>query len=352
MAKGLIGLDIGSSSIKVINLKKSKKGYELVNFGIAPLPPHTIVDRALMNSGAVVDAIRRLVGSQMIKTKECAISISGHSVIIKKISLPQMTKAELENSIQWEAEQYIPFDINDVNVDVQILNPTGSEQGQMDVLLVAGKKDMIYDYAAVVSEAGLTPVVVDVDAFAVENAFEMNYTLPPGETIALVNIGAAVTNIVVVADRMTTFTRDVTIGGNQFTEEIQKQLNLSYEEAEDLKLGGEPGVDADSVIPQEVERVIQEVSESLASEIRRSLEFFSATNQDSIISRLYLCGGTAKITTLHKILESRTGVSVEMFDPFRNIRINEKIFDVGFIRSVAPMAAVAVGLGLRRFDDK
>ena len=351
MARGLIGLDIGSSSIKVISLKKSKKGYELVNFGIAPLPPQTIVDRALMNSGAVVDGIRRLIQSQMIKVKDCAISISGHSVIIKKISLPQMTKSELENSIQWEAEQYIPFDINDVNVDIQILNPTGSEQGQMDVLLVAGKKDMIYDYAAVVSEAGLNPICVDVDAFAVQNALEINYGLPSDETIALVNIGGSVTNIVVVADRLTTFTRDITIGGIQFTEEVQKQLSLSYEEAEDLKLGGEPGVDADSVIPQEVERVIQEVGESLASEVRRSLEFFSATNQDSEISKLYLCGGTSKISSLHKILQSRVGIPVELMDPFRNIAINDKIFDVGFIRNVAPMASVAVGLGLRRFDD-
>ncbi len=351
MAKGLIGLDIGSSSIKVINLKKSKKGYELVNFGIAPLPPQTIVDRALMNSGAVVDAIRRLISSQAIKTKECALSIAGHSVIIKKISLPQMTKAELENSIQWEAEQYIPFDINDVNVDVQILNPQGSEQGQMDVLLVAGKKDMIYDYAAVVSEAGLTPAIVDVDAFAVENAFEASHSLPPDETIALVNIGASVTNIVVIAGGMTTFTRDITIGGNQFTEEIQKQLNLSYEEAEDLKIGGEQGVDADSVIPQEVERVIQEVADNLTSEIKRSLEFFSATNQENDISKLYICGGTSKISSLQKVLESRAGISVEVFDPFKNISINDKIFDTAFIRSVAPMAAVAVGLGLRRFDD-
>ena len=351
MAKGLIGLDIGSSSIKVISLKKSKGGYELVNFGIAPLPPQTIVDRALMNSGAVVDAIQRLISTQMIKTKDCAISISGHSVIIKKISLPQMTKSELENSIQWEAEQYIPFDINDVNVDVQILNPTGSEQGQMDVLLVAGKKDLIYDYQAVVSEAGLNPVIMDVDAFAVENAYEINYTLPSDETLALINVGSSVTNIVVIANRLTTFTRDITFGGNQFTEEIQKQLNLSYEEAEDLKLGGEPGVDADSVIPQEVERVIQEISENLASEIRRSLEFFSATNQDNEISKLFVCGGTAKISTMHKILESRTGIKVETLDPFKEIRINDKIFDVGFIRNVAPMAAVAVGLGLRRFDD-
>ncbi len=351
MGRGLIGLDIGSNSIKVVSLKKNKRGYELTNFGLAPLPQQTIVDRSLMNSGAVVDAVRRLMDSAVIKTKDCAISISGHSVIIKKISLPQMTKTELDNSIQWEAEQYIPFDINDVNVAVEILNQEGSEQGQMDVLLVAGKKDMIYDYTAVVSEAGLNPLVVDVDAFSVVNAFEVNYPIPADETIALINIGASVTNIVVIANKMTTFTRDITMGGNQFTEEIQKQLNLSYVEAEDLKLGGEPGVDSDSVIPQEVERVIREVCETLSSEIRRSLEFFSATNQEGEISKLFLCGGTSKISSLPKILEGRTGLPVEVFDPFRNIRINERIFDINFIRHEAPKAAVAVGLALRSFDE-
>ncbi len=351
MAKTLIGLDIGSSSVKVINLRKTKRGYELLNFGIAPLPPQTIVDSSLMNSGAVVEAIRRLVQSQGIKTKECALSVSGHSVIIKKISLPQMTKAELENSIQWEAEQYIPFDINDVNVDVQILNPTSTEQGQMDVLLVAAKKDLIYDFTAVASEAGLKSTIVDVDAFSVANAFEANYPIPPDQTIALVNVGASVTNIVVIANRVTAFTRDITIGGNQFTEEIQKQLGLSYEEAEDLKLGGDAGLDADSVIPQEVESVIQEVADSLSSEIRRSLEFYQATNQEGDIDKLYLCGGTSKLSTLRSILESRVSIPVELMDPFRNIKINPKIFDVEFIRNVAPMAAVAVGLGLRRFED-
>ncbi len=351
MARNLIGLDIGSSSLKVISLKKSKRGYELTNFGIAPLPPQTIVDRALMNSGAVVDAIRRLIDTQVIRSKEAAISISGHSVIIKKISLPQMSQAELDNQIQWEAEQYIPFDINDVNVDVQILNPQGEEQGQMDVLLVAGKKDMIYDYTTVVSEAGLDPVVVDVDAFSVVNAFEASYGLPEEDTLALVNIGASVTNIVVVQNGLVSFTRDITMGGNQFTEEIQKQLVVSYEEAEDMKLGGDPNAEADSVIPQEVERIIQEVCETLASEIRRSLEFFSATNQESEISKVYLCGGTSKISSLPAILQDQLEVEVDSFDPFKNIRINEKIFDTNFIRNVAPMAAVAVGLGLRRFDD-
>ncbi len=351
MAKTIIGLDIGSSSVKVINLRKTKRGYELLNFGIAPLPPQTIVDSSLMNSGAVVEAIRRLIQSQGIKTKECALSVSGHSVIIKKITLPQMTKAELENSIQWEAEQYIPFDINDVNVDVQILNPTSSEQGQMDVLLVAAKKDLIYDFTAVASEAGLKATIVDVDAFAVSNAFEANYQISQDETIALVNVGSNVTNIVVIANRTNAFTRDITIGGNQFTEEIQKQLGLSYEEAEDLKLGGDAGVDADSVIPQEVESVIQEVADSLSSEIRRSLEFYQATNQEGEINKLYLCGGTSKLSTLRTILESRVSIPVEIMDPFRNVKINPKIFDVDFIRNVAPMATVAVGLGLRRFED-
>ena len=221
----------------------------------------------------------------------------------------------------------------------------------MDVLLVAGKKDMIYDYTTVVSEAGLEPVVVDVDAFSVVNAFEASYGLPAEETIALVNIGASVTNIVVVQNGLVSFTRDITMGGNQFTEEIQKQLVVSYEEAEDMKLGGDPNSEADSVIPQEVERIIQEVCETLASEIRRSLEFFSATNQDSEISKVYLCGGTSKISSLPGILQDQLEVEVDSFDPFKNIRINEKIFDTNFIRNVAPMAAVAVGLGLRRFDD-
>ena len=352
MARGLVGLDIGSSSIKVVSLKKTKKGYELTNFGIAPLPQQTIVDRTLMNSGAVVDAIRRLMDSAVIsKAKEAAISISGHSVIIKKISLPQMTKTELENSIQWEAEQYIPFDINDVHVDAQILNPTSTEQGQMDVLLVAAKKGMIFDYNAVVSEAGLTPIVVDVDAFAVFNAFEANYQVPATETIAIINVGASITNIIVVTNKMCTFTRDIMMGGNQFTEELQKQLNLSYVEAEDLKLGGDAGVESDSVIPQEVERVIQESCETLAGEIRRSLEFFGATNQEGDITKLFLCGGTSKVSSLAKILEGRTGLSVELFDPFRNIKVNDRVFDIGFIRNEAPKAAVAVRLALRRFDE-
>src|SRR5207248_6781551 len=188
------GPDSGSSSIKRVQLKEAKRGYILEACGVAALPPEAIVDGALMNSTAIVEAIRQLVGQYKLKNREAAIGVSGHSVIIKQISQPKMTQEELEESIQWEAEQYIPFDVKDVNIDVQILTPPDVDTGtgQMDVLLVAAKKDMINDYTSVVSEAGLLPVVVDVDAFAVQNSFEVNYELPRAETIVLVNAGASV----------------------------------------------------------------------------------------------------------------------------------------------------------------
>ncbi|HUU02064.1 MAG TPA: type IV pilus assembly protein PilM [Myxococcota bacterium] len=351
-ARNVVGLDIGSSSIKLVQLKETKRGYQLLNFGTTQLPPEAIIDGALMNSTVIVSTIRDLIQTQRIRSKEVGIAISGHSVIIKKITLPAMTEEELEESIQWEAEQYIPFDINDVNIDVQVLTPEPSEQGQMDVLLVAAKKDMINDYLAVVQEAGLVPVIVDVAAFCAENAFEVNYDLPAADTIVLVNIGASVININVLAGGITAFTRDISMGGNQFTEEIQKQLNVSHDEAEALKLGGGSSSDADSVVPQEVERVIAAVSENLAGEIQRSLDFYAATAADSQISRIYLSGGTCKLPSLYKVIESKVGVPVEIMNPFRNIEFDPKRFDPEYIRDVGPAAAVAVGLAIRSPDDK
>ncbi len=358
MAKGklALGLDIGSTSVKMILLKEQRKrgevGYALQSFGMKPLPPEAIVDGALMNSTAIVQALQELMGELKVKGKEVAIGVSGHSVIIKKIQMPRMTQEELEESIQWEAEQYIPFDVKDVNIDTQILDGGGNDAtGQMDVLLVAAKKDMINDYTTVVSEAGLAPVVVDVDAFAVQNMFSVNYDLPANETVVLINAGASVVNINIIANGVTVFTRDVTIGGNQFTEEIQKQLNVSYEEAEALKIGGNRA-DADAVVPQEVERVLASVAEQVAGEIQRSLDFYAGTAADANFSKVFLSGGTAKIPALFKTIESRVGVPVEILNPFRKIDVDNRKFDPAFIMDVAPMAAVAVGLALRKPGDK
>jgi type IV pilus assembly protein PilM len=349
-SKLAVGLDIGSSSVKLVQLKEKRGGYGLVAFAAAPLPPEAIVDGALMNSAAVVQAIQELVAQQKVKTREVAIGVRGHSVIIKKISLPRMTQEELDESIQWEAEQYIPFDVKDVNIDTQILTPEADAAGQMDVLLVAAKKDMINDYTSVCAEAGLTATVVDVDAFAVQNAFEANYEASLSDTVVLVNVGAAVSNINVISRGVTTFTRDITMGGNAFTEEIQKQLNISYDEAEALKVGGQGETDA--VVPQEVERVIQAVADQMGGEIQRSLDFYASTAADGRITKAYLSGGTARIPALYKVLEARAGVPVEILNPFKNVEIDNKRFDPAFIVAAAPSAAVGVGLALRRPGDK
>jgi len=349
-SKLTVGLDIGSSSVKLVQLKEKRGGFALEAFGSAPLPPEAIVDGALMNSAAIVAAIQEVVAQQKLKAREVAIGVRGHSVIIKKIAMPRMSQEELDESIQWEAEQYIPFDVKDVNIDTQILTPEGDAAGQMDVLLVAAKKDMINDYTAVCAEAGLNATVVDVDAFAVQNAYEANYDLGSGETVVLINVGAAVTNINVISRGITTFTRDVTMGGNAFTEEIQKQLNISYDEAEALKVGGQGETDA--VVPQEVERVIQGVADQMGGEIQRSLDFYAATAADARIGRVYLSGGTARIPALFKVIEARAGVPVEILNPLKNIEIDNRKFDPAVLLAAAPAAAVAVGLALRRPGDK
>lgn len=358
MAKGklALGLDIGSSSVKLVQLKELRRrgqvGYALQSFGMKPLPPEAIVDGAMMNSTAIVQAIQELVSELRLRHREVAIGVSGHSVIIKKISMPRMTAEELDEAIQWEAEQHIPFDIKDVNLDTQILRPEVSDAtGQMDVLLVAAKRDMINDYSAVVAEAGLTPVVVDVDAFAAQNCFDVNYDVPTTETLVLINAGAAVVNINILSQGTTAFTRDVTIGGNQFTEEIQKQLSVSYEEAEALKVGGGRG-DADAVVPQEVEKVLSEVAEQVAGEIQRSLDFYAGTAADANYTKVFLSGGTAKVPALFKTIESRVGVPVEILNSFRRIEVDDRRFDPSFITEIAPQAAVAVGLALRKMGDK
>ncbi|HET8724810.1 MAG TPA: type IV pilus assembly protein PilM [Anaeromyxobacteraceae bacterium] len=345
-----LGLDIGSSSVKLVHLREGRHGHALLAWGEAPLPPEAIVDNQLMNSTAIVEAIRELVAQQKVRTKEVSIGVRGHSVIIKRISMPFMSQEDLDESIQWEAEQYIPFDVKDVNIDTQILSPQADAAGQMDVLLVAAKKDMINDFTSVCSEAGLTATVVDVDAFAVQNAFEANYPQAPNQPVVLINVGAAVTNINVVNNGLATFTRDITVGGNAFTEEIQKQLNISAEEAEALKVGGQGETDA--VVPQEVERVIQGVADQMGGEIQRSLDFHAATAPDIHPTRVYLSGGTARIPALFKVIEQRAGVPVEILNPFKNIEVDNRKFDPAAIMNAAPAAAVAVGLALRRPGDK
>ncbi len=346
--KQLVGLDIGSHSVKIVELRRRKASYELQNFGIAQLPPEAIVDGVIMDSAVVVETIRHLLANLKIKNRNVATSVSGHSLIIKKIQVPLMSEAELGEQIQWEAEQYIPFEIDDVNVDFQILGALPDEEGQMEVLLVAVKKDIINDYAAVISEAGLTPQVVDVDAFALENAFEIAYPEYLDKTVVLLDVGAGIMNINVLKNGVSTFTRDVTMGGSNFTEELQKELGIGYEEAEVLKLGGH----SDRAKPEEVLEVLRTASENLVLEVQRSLDFFSATSAEEEIQRVFLAGGTSRIPGLAMAIEERVGVPVEVMNPFRGIHAAPKLFDPSYLEASGPVAAVAAGLALRRTDER
>jgi type IV pilus assembly protein PilM len=347
--KPVVGLDIGSSSVKVVELRRSGHSYKVVGFGAEPIPGDTIVDGAIIDAAAVAGALDRLFLAARIKTKDVAASLSGNSVIVKKITLPVMTEAELSESIQWEAEQYIPFDIQDVNLDYQILStPTGGAKGNMEVLLVAAKKDKIADYTDVIRQAGRTPVVVDVDGFAVQNVYEANYDVEPGDVVALMNAGASGVNMNIVSGGQSLFTRDISMGGNAFTEAIQKELGLSFERAERAKKGeAVDGVDAADIGP-----ILHTVTENLLLEIQKTLDFFKATAGSDRIDRVLVSGGTSRVDGFLERLGERFGTPVELLDPFRRIEIDTSRFGIERLDEVASTSAVAVGLALRRAGDR
>jgi type IV pilus assembly protein PilM len=346
--KDVIGIDIGSSSVKLVELSRGKDIYKLQSIGMSPLPPEAIVDGALMDSVTIIDAIRALISSTKTKRKDVVTSVSGHSVIVKKITLPFMTVSELEESIQWEAERYIPFDINDVNIDFQIYGSSPENPELMDVILVAAKKDIINDYVSVIMESGLNPVIIDIDSFALENMLAMNYDIDKDETVAVANVGASITNINILKNNVSGFTRDIFKGGNQVTEEIQRQLHIDYEEAERIKVGTK----GDAAAQPAVQNVLKAASESLAAEIGNSLDFFQSTTTYEKISKLYLGGGGSKIKGFDIILQQQIGIAVEVVNPFKRVEFSGKSFDLEHLREIGPMMAVGVGLASRRVGDK
>jgi type IV pilus assembly protein PilM len=349
-SKAVVGLDIGSSAVKAVELKPSGKGYKVVALASEPVPPDSIVDGAIIDGAAVVDAIRRLFENKAFKTKEVAASLSGNAVIVKKISLPVMTEAELGESIYWEAEQYIPFDIQDVNLDYQILDPgTGPDsKGTMDVLLVAAKKEKIADYTGVIAQAGRVPVVVDVDAFALQNAFEINYGFDPQAVTVLLNAGASAININILSGDQSVFTRDISVGGNAYTEAVQKELNLPFESAEQLKRG-EP---VEGLTFEEARPVLHAMTENVLLEIQKTFDFFKASATTDRIDRVLLSGGASRVDGFQKALEERFSTVIEPFNPFQKVTFDAARLGIADPESVIPSTAVAVGLALRRAGDR
>src|ERR1700726_2228258 len=343
-SRQLVGLDIGSSSIKAGELKSTKAGYELVSFGMEPLAQDTVVDGAIMDAPQVANAISKIFDTQKIKTKNVGSSVSGHSVIVKRVPLPLMTEEELFDRIPSEASQHIPFDIADVNLSYQLLE---SMDSQMDVLLVAVKKDKILNHTNVLAQAGKTPVVVDIDAFGLQNCFEVNYDPDAGQTVALLNIGASVMNINIVRGGIPLFTRDVSVGGNQYTDALQKELDLSYEDAERLK----KGENIAGVAEEHRGTILRSVTDILVLEIQKTFDFFRATATGESIQKIVVAGGSSRVPGLMDVLREEFAVPVEEMYPFRKIVINPARHNEEQIRELAPRLAIAVGLALRSFDE-
>jgi type IV pilus assembly protein PilM len=356
----LVGLDIGSHAIKLVEIEDSKKGKILKNFGIIGLPQDAIVEGAIKEMEVVSSAIKTLYKNLKIKNKNVVTSISGYSVIVKKISIQKRVEAELDASIQDEAEQYIPFDINDVNLDYEILTPSGengvenkgegdkADRGLMDVMLVAAKKDIVEDYVSLLHLTGLTPAILDVDAFALQNAFELSAENISG-CYALVNVGAEELGINAIKNGVSIFTRDSSYGGYQINEAIMSEFEVSYEEAEKIKLGG---TKIDHKDKGALEEIFTSAISGWVNEIKRALDFLATTYTDESIEKIVISGGSCRFPGFQKYLQMETEIPVIELNPFGNLQVNDKMFDPKYLTYMAPQAAIAVGLALRSIGDK
>ncbi len=341
--KSLVGLDIGSSSVKAVELQGKVGNLSLASLGYEALQPDSVVDGQIMELNDVSSVVAGMFGTHQIKSNRVAAGVSGNSVIVKNIIVPQMSREELEESIDWHAEEHIPFDIADVSLDFQIV---GSEQDSLHVLMAACKRDFVASLKQVIQLAGKQPTIIDVDAFALQNCYEVNYEPSTDETVALLNIGASTMNINILCGIRSVFTRDVSVGGNQYTAILQKELGLTYEQAEAVKRGGAMPTDAEAF---DTASVLEVVSDLLALEIQKTFDFYRATAEENsaMVQKILISGGGAKLKGLPHYLEVRFEIPVEAFDPFRRIKIDAKRFDADYMREIVPEMAVAVGLALR-----
>jgi type IV pilus assembly protein PilM len=346
-SKSIVGLDVGSSSIKAVELKKKGGQIEVAHLGLEPLPSDIVVDSMIVDSGTVSSAISKLFLDNQIKTKAVATAVSGHSVIVKKISLPSMSDQELAETIEKEAAQHIPFDLADVSLDYQILSDEEVGSPQMDVLLVAVKKDKILNYTNVLSMSGRTPAIVDIDALALQNCYEYNYQPAPTQVVALLNLGASVMNINIVKGTTPLFPRDVSVGGHQYTDSLQKELDLSFDDAESLKLGNKVGtVSEDAKQP-----ILQQVTEIIVLEIQKTFDFFRASAAGEHIEKIYLAGGSSKVPGLVEALRQEFSMPVELLNPFQRVTPPVEGHGAELVEQNPGQMAVAVGLALRSFDS-
>lgn len=338
----IFGLDIGSSAIKVVQVKEAEGSHSLTALGVASLPLEAISDGAIKEPVIVSDAIKEAVAKTGLTGTDAAISICGRELIIKKIQMPEVPPKELHDAVLLEAEHHIPFGVDEVYIDYHVV---GTSEGNLDLILVAVKKSKVQEYVTVVEDAGFNPLIVDVDSFALGNQFELNIPEEGEEAVALIDIGAAVMKTNVVRAGATIFARDIPFGGNQYTQAIAQRLSISFDEAEAAKLGKNPGIEWDSLVP-----AVEEVSHELSLEVQRTFDYFASTAESERIGKIILAGGCAQVAGLSEYLSSNWGIPVELARPFERIAVDDALADA--VASSGPALAVAVGLGLRRLGDK
>ncbi len=343
----VVGLDIGSRSIKVAEVKETKKGWTLKKFGTIDIDPGAIEEGVIKDPQAVAEAIRQVFQNYNIKQKNVAISIGGYSVIVKNITVQNMPEEQLYESINFEAEQYIPFDINDVNLDFQILGETENNPNQMNVLLVAAKKEMVNEYINLIDAADLNLCIIDIDAFALQNIFEFNYGVLE-ENIALIDVGASKTSVNILKNNISVFLRDVSLGCNQIYQRISSVAGCTMTEAEKIMLSEKP----EKLSSEELREIVSSSISDWCDEIRRALDFFYSTNPDDRITRIFLSGGASHIKDFRELLAMQSSAEVNMINPFEALTVSSDQFDDVYLKQIAPQAAISLGLATRRVDDK
>lgn len=345
-----VSVDIGSSLIKVFEIDHSQDIPRIVHFGINRLLPEAIVEDEIMDRSLVVDGITECIEQAGITGKEVVTAVSGRAVIVKKIVMDKMSREDAREAIFWEAEQHVPFDIDDVCLDFQILNEDIGAN-QMEVLLVAAKKDMVTDYADLIRDAGLKPTVIDVDSFAVQNSYEENYGLTDDnqdEVIGLVNIGSDVTNINIIQNNSPHFTRDISVGTDNFIEVLQKGLSLEYEEAQSV-IRGELG----EIEEEKVKDIFRSKIADLSLGIERSISFLKAAGDADNIDKIILSGGGARIPFLKEILSEKHDIEIEIHNPLVAVEYDEGIFAEyeEELEKMSPLLTVGIGLALRKAGE-
>lgn len=342
--KSVAGLDIGSSSVKMVELDGKLNNLNLVSLGFENLPADTIIDGQIMELNVVADVIQSVCANHQVTASNVVTGVSGHSVILKNIVLPSMSREELEESIDWHAEEHIPYDLADVSLDYQV---TAETPESTNVLIAACKKERIDNIKQAIQLAGKSPVVIDVDTFALQNCYEVNYTPADDDVVTLLNIGASTMNVNIVKGTRSLFTRDITVGGSQFTDVLQRSLGLNFQQAEAVKRGVVDAVDG--LEEKSIEPLMNNVTEIVAMEIQKTFDFYRATTEDNqtVVQKILISGGGSKLVGLAQELSQRLELPVEILDPFRNIKIDTKKFDPEYLNEIVPEMAVAVGLAVR-----